>query len=281
MPKIKSDPQPETLSTDISGTDPVSASFSLAPAGRILLTRPGEKNRLLASELASLGIPSLCCPLLEIVPTEAPDVVAQLGSLAPQDIVIAVSENAATLASQALNSGWPPDLEYYAVGQATARAMKAAGLNSVMLPDDPRTEGLLLMSGLQSLANRRVLILRGEGGRETLAQQLMARGAQVAYCELYRRQAIKYDRHTLLQQWQQQGVKTIVVTSGEILLNLLTLIPESEKSWLRQCHLIVPSPRVAELARGSGWGDVIQSNGAASTAIIDSIKTLQSEGHGQ
>ena len=255
-----------------------------ASPGRVLLTRPGDKNLPLADALASLGIPSLSCPLIDIVPNDdkAPtgDLTGMLRTLSADDILIAVSDTAVRFARQRHQIAWPAHLHYYAVGRATARAMAAAGMPGVQLPDDPRTEGLLALPSLQHLSGRRVLILRGEGGRETLAETLAARGAEVSYCELYRRQPIQRDAGQLSRHWQEQRVTTIVVTSGEILLNLLTLLTASRETWWHRCRLVVPSPRVARLARDRGWREVIQARSADTGAIIESIKTLQSEAHG-
>jgi len=241
--------------------------------GRVLLTRPEPKNKELAQTLATLQFETVSCPMVEIAPIATPQLQVQINQLRTSDIIIAVSAHAVTYATKVINV-WPQEFKYYAIGKATQRMMANAGIDAIS-PSQPISESLLTEPGLQQVSGRKVLILRGVGGRETLARQLSLRGAQVEYCQLYRREPIKYDPEYLIQSWKNHNVKTIVVTSGEILKNLLTLVSTIDQQWLVGLNIVVPSERVAILAQERGFSRCFVAAGASNKAISQTLMTIE------
>jgi len=237
--------------------------------GRVLLTRPAHKNLALAQLLAAQGFDSRSYPLITV--TSLPDD-GLANKLAQSDIVIAVSANAIVSAQQQIKR-WPSKC-YFAVGSATAQAFLSVGIQAVE-PDDPRTEGLLALVSLQQLAGKNILILRGNGGRETLAQQLTSRGGRVNYSELYCREPVCYEKN-VVEQWQRQGITTIVVTSVQILQYLLELVNNGYRPWLDDISIIVPSSRVADKAKQMGLTRILTAAGADNQAILAQLINLQS-----
>ncbi|MDP2559552.1 uroporphyrinogen-III synthase [Psychrobium sp. 1_MG-2023] len=244
----------------------------------MLLTRPRGKNEPLAELLLANGVESHCYPLIEIEFLATPELTSLIGELTADDIIIAISMNAVNSAAKQLKAcgqRWPQRPTFFAVGQATSQAFAEQGVAAVV-PQDPRTEGLLALPQLQRLDGKRVIILRGLGGRETLAEQLRLRGASVDYCQLYRRVNIVSDSALLIAQWRDKNVTTIVVTSAEILQNLLHLVNNSHKSWLVELTIIVPSPRVAKVALAHGLSRIVIASGANDQAILSKLLKLQS-----
>ena len=67
--------------------------------------------------------------------------------------------------------GFPPRLEIAAIGQATARALARHGVAPALQPDYEFTsEALLALPRFQRVTGQHILIVRGEGGRELLAE---------------------------------------------------------------------------------------------------------------
>ncbi|MOA18850.1 Uroporphyrinogen-III synthase [compost metagenome] len=115
--------------------------------------------------------------------------------------------------------------------------------------------------------NPRLLILRGEGGRDWLGERLRERGVAVDYLSLYRRRLPEYPAGTLLQAVREQALNGLVVSSGEGLSHLCRLAGDD---WprLAALPLFVPSPRVAALAREAGARDVRDCRGASAAALL-------------
>jgi uroporphyrinogen-III synthase len=238
---------------------------------KVLLTRPAGSNQSMSDALRRRGIAHLITPLLSLAPN--PVTPEQLQQLARADMLIFISANAVQFAAAALAEGFPAKAEYFAVGQATLDALASHGVSATMAPEScQQTEGLLSLPALATPAGKHITIVRGVGGRELLAQQLIEGGATVQYWELYRRECPPLKASEVCHRWRDAGIDTIVITSGEILQNLLELVPKELFAWLRACHIIVPSTRVEAQALAFGMTQVTNAGAANSQAILAALK---------
>lgn len=241
-----------------------------------LVVRPSGQAEELTQLLRRRGHAPLCCPLLEIRAgselSELPALLSQAG------IVIAVSVHAIHFAHHFLlqtGLSWP-QIEYFAVGQASADAFAELGIQA-QSPADPRSEGLLLLPALQGVAGKRVLILRGNDGRDLIASTLASRGSLVHYCATYERHYPELDGDALTRHWQGAGLDSLLITSGELLQRLLALVPGPQLPWLYDRLLVVPSPRVAELAEGAGFTRIVIAQGASNQAMVAALELRKME----
>ena len=237
---------------------------------RVLLTRPAEESAALATVLSDVGIYSSSLPLLDIEPLPiTPDQQALLRDLGRYCAVIVVSKPAARLALQQLDRHWS-EVPWFSVGAATAQVLADQGYTVHYPHTGDDSEALLELPALREAIARpdaRVLILRGEGGRELLAERLRERGASVDYLELYRRFLPTYDTGVLMQRIQLERLNGVVVSSGQGFLHLQAL---AGADWpeVAQLPLFVPSPRVQEMARAAGAEKVVDCRGASAAALL-------------
>ena len=237
---------------------------------RLLLTRPAEESAALATVLSDVGIYSSSLPLLDIEPLPiTPDQQALLRDLGRYCAVIVVSKPSARLALQQLDRHWS-EVPWFSVGAATAQVLADQGYTVHYPHTGDDSEALLELPALREAIARpdaRVLILRGEGGRELLAERLRERGASVDYLELYRRFLPTYDTGVLMQRIQLERLNGVVVSSGQGFLHLQAL---AGADWpeVAQLPLFVPSPRVQEMARAAGAEKVVDCRGASAAALL-------------
>lgn len=240
---------------------------------RLLLTRPAEDCAALAQTLAARGIVSHCMPLLAIEALdETPEQRNVFAELQRYCAVIVVSKPAARIGLRLLaRHGVPmPDLPWFSVGAATAAVLAEQGLR-VHFPDSgDDSEALLVLPALhQAIATAsapRVLILRGEGGREFLAERLRGQGVTVDYLPLYRRVLPQYAARELSRRVRAERLNGLVVSSGQGFEHLLQLAGDDWPG-LARLPLFVPSPRVAEQARAGGAQIVVDCRGASAAAL--------------
>jgi uroporphyrinogen-III synthase len=200
--------------------------------------------------------------------------VARLDSF---DLAVFVSRNAVQHAVPLIRAQWPalpPRLHLAAVGAGTAEDLAAHGMPAQWVPHARLgTEGLLALGGLHHQAGQRVLIVRGQGGREVLGQSLRERGAEVHYAEVYRRVVPDLDVAPLLRRWQGGEVHLVVSTSNEGLQNLYQMLGEVGRTLLRAAYLVVLSPRAASLARELGFlHPATVATNPSDAALFDALK---------
>jgi uroporphyrinogen-III synthase len=245
---------------------------------RLLLTRPAEECALLAATLADQGIYSGSLPLLAIEAlNETSEQRDTMLALDRYCAVVVVSKPAARLGLERLNRYWPQPpfgQPWFSVGAATGAILEAHGLDVCWPAMGDDSEALLALPRLAEalkVTDPRVLILRGEGGREYLAETLRSSGVQVDSLELYRRYLPDYPRGTLIELIRSERLNAMVVSSGQGLQSLRELAG-SDWSALRELPLFVPSPRVAEMAAALGAKRIVDCRGAGAAALLAALR---------
>lgn len=227
-----------------------------ALAGRgIAITRPAEQAQPLAELISGCGGRPILFPLLAIAPLADYTAFDQaLANLAACDWAIFISSNAVQQGMPRVlqhSPALPPQLRFAAIGPATAAELHRHGIGQVLTPQDRYdSESLLALPEMQAMQGKRVMIFRGVGGRELLAEALQARGAAVNFAECYRRINPQRNAGDLPRLWQNGQLHALVVTSSEALRNLLRLADDA--AWLRETLLCVNHPRIAETACDHG-----------------------------
>lgn len=242
----------------------------------VVVTRPREQSQQLIRWIQELGGEVLEFPVLATrAVTDPPPPAASLADLSTFDLVIFVSANAVRhYVPGILEQGpWPARSRIGAVGAATARALAAAGLTADLVPEAEFTsEGLLALPALAAVPGKRILIVRGEGGRETLAETLRQRGAEVGYAEVYRRCLPETDAAPLAEWLEVHRDDFIVVTSAEGLHNLFALMGPRWRDALRHARYILFSRRLAAAGRDLGIvSEPIVTRIASDKGIIDAL----------
>jgi uroporphyrinogen-III synthase len=244
---------------------------------RLLLTRSTEECADLARALAETGIVSRSLPLLHIEPL--PLGAAQHGTLQALDTyqaIIVVSKPAARLLLAATSPEKLAGLRaaWFTVGAATAGVLARQDLAARFPEQGDDSEALLALSALTEALDGpapRVLIVRGEGGRERLAECLAEQGVRVDYLELYRRCLPDYPEGALARLVDGERLNGLVVSSGQGFEHLYRLAGEA---WprLAQLTLFTPSPRVADQARAVGAQHVVDCRGASAAALMAAVQ---------
>jgi uroporphyrinogen-III synthase len=242
-------------------------------AGRtVLVTRPVPQAAALARAIQAAGGEAFEFPALaiEAVPPDALE--APLARLREADIVIFISPSAAQFGMAAIRAGggMAPATAIFSVGPGTARALQARGVGGVITPDGQDSEALLALPQLAEVAGKRVVIVRGVGGRPLLADTLAARGAQVGFLECYRRVLPRADAAPLLARWQAGGIDAVTVTSAETLASLAALLGEAGTPLLVRTPLFAPHEKIAAAARRFGVAHVVATAGG-DAGLVDGL----------
>jgi len=225
----------------------------------IVITRPREQAAQLFQRIEQAGGKTMLFPLLEIAPAADPQKLRSIISrLSEFDLAIFISPNAVRYGMEAIRAtgSLPTQLKIATIGQSSAQALRDLGVPIIITPQDRfDSESLLALPELQSVAGWRIVIFRGNGGRELLGETLQSRGASVEYAECYQRLKPPLDSAALIEQ----APNAIMVTSSEALGHLWNLFDEKGKSWLTGIPLFVPHKRIAEAAHRLGVHNVFET----------------------
>jgi len=226
---------------------------------KILVTRPAGQAEHLCDLIAQAGGIAIRLPALDILPVADAGSVDHICSrIGDYGIAVFISRNAVSYALPLLQErkNELARLQLVAAGPGTAAALRAAGLTSIVHGGaQADSEALLDLDVLQedAVRNRRIIIFRGVGGRELLADTLRARGAEVDFAEVYRRAQPHYEKSLLDKVWLTEKPDLVVVTSSEALRNLLAILGPEHRVIMLATPLVVIGARMAGLARELGF----------------------------
>jgi uroporphyrinogen-III synthase len=248
---------------------------------RVVVTRPAAQAAAWVQSLAAHGIDAVAVPLIDIAP---PDDVAAVGAawrgLAAQRLVVFVSPNAAQafFERRPADAAWPASARAASVGPGTTQVLRALGVPAIVepAPDSAQFDSEALWQRLcgEDWAGAPVLVVRGDGGREWLADTLRDRGARVGHIAAYRRVAPRLAGDTLRAleaALGQPGEHVWLFSSSEAIDHL---VAARAGRW-HAARAIATHPRIAERARACGFGAVHASRPTLD-AVVACIQSLAS-----
>ena len=287
---------------------------------RVIVTRPAQDASRWVDELTNSGFQAQALPLIEIGPLTDPANIARLHhawrDLSGYTACMFVSGNAVqyffqqkmpaaqlnkellainNIANVALNT-LPVSLRFLAPGPGTAAALLAVGVPAAQVDSPPGeagqfdSEALWQVVGQRDWRGARILLLRGQtagrapqaaAGRDWLAQQFLAAGAQVDMLSVYQRSAPQLTTvQTELAQIASQDGSVWLFSSSEALANLMQqpqLAGKAGVDW-RHASAIATHPRIAQAVRAAGWG-VVQESRPMLADIVEVLRSIESDTH--
>ena len=221
----------------------------------ITRTEPGASR--LSAALEELGIGAFVAPVLRIEHRQEEP---------PQesfDFALFVSEHAVV---HAASNGWRRapwrDCPAAAIGAAADAALRKHGVAPCM---PPQANAASVLRALRP-PPARAIVVKGEGGREVLQQELRQRGGSVVEWNVYRR--VPADVNIAGEK-----VDAIVVGSGEGAGIVAKVWFADGRS--PTVPLLAPSKRVARFAARSGFANVVVTLGANPKAVAAALAGLR------
>ncbi len=211
---------------------------------RVLVTRPHEQNRKMLALLQHAGALSQAFPVTTM--RDRSDIVAKQcnrDDILSSKLLIFISQNAVIYANRLFakigikGHTLPP---VAAVGKSTAELLAHYNIPVSAYPQNPGSEALLRLAIVTRTAgNGRVIIFRGLGGKEVLAQKLRKIAAQVLYLEVYER--VMPNCPPLELTPGKPAYDLTMVTNVDALLNLYALTARKSRSQLLNLKLLLGS----------------------------------------
>jgi len=241
----------------------------------VLVTRPRAQATELIELIQSEGGNAICFPVIDIAPRDASAIEADMALLPRPDIALFVSRNAV-----AHGLAYAAGAIKGAVGPSTAAAIENSGQTVTIQPERGfDSESLLAEPALWAVSGRSIRIIRGDGGRELLADTLRERGATVDYLSVYERMLPTCNPELLAEveaAWRDGGLHAITIMSVRTLKNLIVLLPDWCKRRIADVALVTPAARVIKEALNSyPLSRPFLASGPQAADMIDAIIATQ------
>ena len=218
----------------------------------ILITRPVSQTKNLELLLNNRNIDYALFPAFEIIKIQTAAPVEKY------DIIIFISVNAVSYAEEHFDELFSDSSKVFAVGPATANQLLKKNIAVDCFPKkNASSQELLKIKECSELSNRKILIVRGKGGSETLKKYLSASN-QVDYLEVYERIPCKLSKihKESLMSFLNHPDGASMATSNESLVNIIQLVSSASSTYLeilKSRRMIVFSERIKSTAKKLGF----------------------------
>ena len=251
---------------------------------RIVVTRPVAQADDWVRDLQAKRLDAVALPLIGIAPAQ------DLGALdrewqaiAQRRLVVFVSPNAVQqfFANRPGGVAWPATSWAASPGPGTTRALLALGVPAARIIEPAAdaaqfdSESLWLQLARHDWHNASVLVVRGDGGRDWLADMLREHGAQVGHVAAYRRALPQLNaemRAVLNAALAAPASHVWLFSSSEAIANLAALAPP-QTNW-HAGRAIGTHPRIVAKALQQGFGDVVAARPSLG-AVVACIQSFR------
>jgi uroporphyrinogen-III synthase len=225
---------------------------------KVLVTRPEQQAEALCGSIEKLGGTAIRFPVIEVKQSGNQQAAKTiLNNINQYDMGIFISRNAVDWTIRLLGDKQSAldDLNLIAIGAATAERLEQATSSRVITNSGANSEALLEIEALttEEIRGKKIIIFRGEGGREHLATTLRERGAEVDYAEVYRRDCPEYGKDVISELWTSNTPDAVVVTSNNGLENLFSLLDKEQRNLLINKQLVVMGERMLDFSIEFGF----------------------------
>jgi len=253
---------------------------------RVIVTRPAAQAQAWVHDLRERGLDAEALPLITIGAAADPALVrAAWESLSEHALVVFVSPNAVEqfFAAAPEGAGWPERTLAGSLGPGTTRELRTRAVPAAVIAEPAAdalqfdSEALWAELSARPWQGRSVLIVRGDGGRDWLADTLRSAGARVELLGAYRRVASKPDapqRALLAAAVAAPSEHLWLFSSSEAIDRLAALCPDMDADAWRPAHAIATHPRIADRARALGIG-AVHSSRPGIDAVIACIQSIR------
>ena len=218
----------------------------------LISSRPQGANVQLSDDLKNSEIKLLSFPLTEIHPLNNYQIFdGVIENIQTYQHIIFISTNAVHFFLERvkkLSLQIPKNLIFSSIGPTTKLLLQKKLSVDVHFPIKTfDSEHLLKEKIYNNVEGQKILIIRGEGGRETLKNALEEKGATVNYGECYVRKYVDIDLIQLKNDLVNYHHQFILFSSTNSAKHFIHQLSKVDSSWLQNIKIIVNHKKIEGL----------------------------------
>ncbi|MFQ5672708.1 MAG: uroporphyrinogen-III C-methyltransferase [Nitrospinales bacterium] len=224
----------------------------------IVVTRAEDQSESFIHLLREKGAEPLTCPVIQTVPPDDWGPLDEALARLPQyDGLIFTSVNGVKfftqrLTHQAKDIRELKGIRIYAIGPKTAQAVRDLGIRVDVVPEKFVAESLLESLGEKNVAGKRFLLPRAAVARETLPENLRARGAIIDVVPAYQTLPPQNRNDDLAAKLERREIDAVTFTSSSTVKNFIAMMDEHTRSLLADAIIACIGPITARTAEDLG-----------------------------
>jgi uroporphyrinogen-III synthase len=234
----------------------------------VVITRPVGEGTSLARRVRANGGTPVLLPGLALRGLDSDAARTALGALVRSHAAIFTSPAAVRFAFDLRPSLRVARETAFALGGGTARALARHGIDALIPTERSDSEGLLALRAFTHVRGRRIALIGAPGGRDLIAPTLRRRGATVEVIHVYRRVAPRLTRRHFDALDAAPDPLITLISSGEALTNLMSLVPGRLIERMRGQIIVVSSARLVAAAREHAFGEIVLARSAAPRDLL-------------
>ena len=248
----------------------------------IIVTRPKGQSQSFIKKLQTAGFTPFDLPGIIIAPPQDPKgAKGMLEQVSRYDYLLFTSPNSVRFAKK-LGLTFEAVRGFISIGSGTEKELQPyiGDKESITAPKPYTSEALVKTLKEHNIADKKVLIISGEGGRRLLDKAINDLGGFGQYCDVYRREApteemldlepllnfkAEYSQHT------PKGSLYLVISSQEAFNNLLPIL-EQYQLRAQIDGVFVGSERLENIVKSEGFERVIVARSALEIDLWHTIE---------
>lgn len=239
----------------------------------VLVTRPEHQADELVAAIEAEGGNAWRFPVFDVLARSPAEMNDDLDAARSADLLIFVSVNAVRLGLPVVGD---TAARIAAIGPATAAALEHAGRPVDIRPAGGfNSEHLLMEPALNDVDGSSIAIVRGETGRELLAETLRHRGATVSYLSVYATRAHDFAEDDVARLDAALGdgsLAAVTIMSVATFDHLADILPAESLDRLAGLRLVAPGGRVIQtLAERLPGARCVEAPGPGAEAMVGAL----------
>lgn len=192
------------------------------------------------------------------------------------DAIIFISKNSIINSKKILSKFKINNAKLFTIGKESAFLLKKIYNKEIFFPKNKsNSQKLIEILKKYHIYKKKIIIIKGKKGEKTLKKELKILKCSITQINIYFRKKTKIKKKEFNLILKEKKLKIIIISSLYILYNLIKIIKDKNKEFLKNIFLITISKRIQKKALEMNLKNIFLSKNVYENEIIQTIKKIK------